>query len=99
MTPTRTTARLAVCAGLLTVVGTYAALRVVQLSLFPEPNPALVIAAMRIAMFWRVGIGLYLGLVVGLLVAFAGDDRAERWTLRAVTPVALFALAQALLFP
>lgn len=99
MKPTRRTALLASCAGLLAVVATYAVMRLVQVRFFPEPNPALVVATMRIAMFWRLGMGAYLGAITFVVVLFSGEPRAERWTLRAIIPVAVLAFLQAVVFP
>ena len=53
-------------AAILTVVFSYAVIRVVQLKMVPEPNPALVTASAKIAMFWRLTLGAYAGALVGV---------------------------------
>lgn len=51
----------AAIAALLAIATTYAVSRVVQGAMSPEPNPALVTAGARIAMFWRLALGAYVG--------------------------------------
>jgi hypothetical protein len=44
---------------LLAVVATYAVLRGYDVLFKSEPNPATIIWSARIAMFWRLGVGIY----------------------------------------
>lgn len=46
---------------LLAVVATYALLRGYDVCFKAEPNPATIVWSAHIAMFWRLGIGLYIG--------------------------------------
>jgi hypothetical protein len=52
---------------ILAIVATYAVLRVCDVFLKDEPDPATVVWSVHIAMFWRLGIGIY----VAGMVAFA----------------------------
>jgi hypothetical protein len=67
---------------ILAVVATYAALRAFDVCFRSEPNPATVVWSAHIAMFWRLGVGLY---VAGpaALIAFGAARRNLRAVVRA----------------
>ncbi|GAC1571930.1 MAG: hypothetical protein NVS3B20_03810 [Polyangiales bacterium] len=46
----------------------YAAIRVVMFKIAPDPNPALVVASARVAMFWRLVVGAYVATLVTIPV-------------------------------
>jgi hypothetical protein len=52
---------------ILSVVATYAVLRAYDVLFKSEPNPATVIWSQHIAMFWRLGIGVYVAGMTCLL--------------------------------
>jgi ABC-type sugar transport system permease subunit len=93
---------LATVAGLLAVVATYAALRGFDRLFVPQPNPATVISSTAIAMFSRLSVGVYVGLMVAFGVHLAAGRSATR-TLRALSiavPVVAGAIAlQGLVLP
>lgn len=98
----RVEAAVAAILALSSVTFLYAAVRVVQALLFPEPNPALVMWSTRIAMFWRIGVVVYASLLlVPMALRWARRDlaaacRAAAWAV----PAAAVALAvQAAVFP
>jgi len=53
---------------LLSVVATYAFLRAYDVLFKSEPNPATIVWSAHIAMFWRLGVGVY---VAGMVVVMA----------------------------
>ena len=53
---------------ILSVVATYALLRTYDVFFNREPNPATVIWSAHIAMFWRLGIGTYVGGMAAVMV-------------------------------
>ena len=57
---------------LLAVVATYAFLRGYDVCFKSEPNPATILWSAHVAMFWRLGIGLYVGGFVAMMSALAG---------------------------
>ncbi len=74
---------------LLSVVATYAVLRAYDVFFNREPNPATVMWSAHIAMFWRLGIGAYLGgmaAIVSSILARRNIDRAMRFT-AALVPI------------
>ena len=80
----------------------YAALRVAQAQWFPEPNPAIVVASVRAGYFWRLWAAGYLGGMVLVGLAFAGDAvraRAVRWLPALVVTAALASVLQAAVVP
>jgi hypothetical protein len=93
---------LAAIAALVASTGLYAALRVLQFFVFPDPNPALVVWSAHAGYFWRVATVAYLGGMAGI-VAFwltAHDAaRVARVLARAVPFVAAVLAAQGALFP
>jgi hypothetical protein len=92
----------ALLAGLLTVPTTYAALRGYDVMFRSEANPATVIWSAKIAMFWRLGIGSYLGGMVAFGVYFlARRDlaRVVRGLVLASVVVAALASFQGLFLP
>jgi hypothetical protein len=52
----------------LSVVATYAVLRAYDVLFKKEPNPATIIWSAHIAMFWRLGVGLYIAGMAAVLV-------------------------------
>jgi hypothetical protein len=90
-------------AAVLAIPATYAVLRSYDL-LFraPEPNPATIVWSAHIAMFWRLGIGVYVaGMVAPLAYVAARKDQAR--TLRVLSGCVLAVAAmiglQGLLLP
>lgn len=97
-----TRAALAVVAGLLAATALYAVTRAVQAALLPEPDPALVFYSEHAGFFWRsLVVGYAGGMAAFVAWIFAGRDEARvaRSLARAVVPVALVLVAQALFFP
>lgn len=91
-----------VVAALLSTAACYALLRAVQAAFFPEPNPALVVTPGQIAMFWRLGVGVYVGGMVGLGAAWAARRdlaRTSRVVAAAIWAVAALATVQAVVLP
>ncbi|HEY2511904.1 MAG TPA: hypothetical protein VGI39_13640 [Polyangiaceae bacterium] len=92
----------AALAALVSIPGTYAVQRCIDVLFRSEPNPATVIWSARIAMFWRLGISVYVAGMVAALVmlgARANLARAIRGVEIALV-VAVVALAlQGLLLP
>ncbi len=98
----RVEASVAAILALASVTFLYAAVRVAQAILFPEPNPALIVWSTRIALFWRIGLVVYASLMlVPMALRWARRDlvgacRAAAWAI----PVAAAALAfQSAVFP
>jgi len=92
----------AAMAALLSLVATYAVLRAYDVLFKQEPNPATTVASMHIAMFWRVGVGAYVGGAVGMLVWFGtakGGRRASRLVVLAIPIVAAMIAFQGLFLP
>ena len=78
-----------------TLVLVYAAVRVLQAWLYPEPDPATVIWSTRIGLFWRLGLCGYVGLMLlplGLRWARRDPVGAAR-TVAWLVPVSAVALA------
>lgn len=93
---------LSLIAALVALVVTYAAARIAQASLWPEPNPALVVWSTRIAMYWRVAIGAYVGsLVAPVVFLLARRDlaRVARGLSVAVLVAAALLALQTVAFP
>ncbi len=92
----------AVLFALLAVPATYAALRGYDVLFKNEPSPATVIWSAKIAMFWRLGVGLYVaGMVApfGFLVARADMQRAVRVLTGGAVVVAAMITLQGLFLP
>src|SRR5581483_8002974 len=70
-------AALASMSAILTVIATYAVLRGFDVLFKSEPNPATIIWAPRIAMFWRLVVGSYAASLVAAGVFFASTGRLE----------------------
>lgn len=92
----------AALAALVSIPATYALQRCIDVLFRSEPNPATVIWSARIAMFWRLGIGVYVaGMVAPMVLLAARSDLAR--TIRGVEialGIAAVALAlQGLLLP
>jgi hypothetical protein len=86
---------------LLAVVATYAALRAYDVFFKKEPNPATIVWSAHIAMFWRLGVGVYVAGMVSVLVFMLARQNlglATRLT-AALVPIvgAMIALQGALL--
>lgn len=58
---------------LLAMVATYALLRGYDVCFTSEANPATIVWSAHVAMFWRLGVGLYVGGFVAMVAAFAGQ--------------------------
>lgn len=89
---------------LLALIATYAGLRAYDVLFGTEPNPVTVMYQYggRIAMYWRVTIGAYVGGAVALLVIWLAqrhEQRVTRALVRALPFVMAFAGAQAVLLP
>lgn len=63
---------LAAVNALLAIVATYALLRSYDVFFKAEPNPATIVWSAHIAMFWRLGVGVYVAGMVALIVLLAG---------------------------
>ncbi len=69
----------------LAVIATYAALRAYDVFFKNEPDPATVVWSVHIAMFWRLGIGIYVaGMVAALVFVLASRNLAAIVRLTAV---------------
>ncbi len=90
----KTALTFAAIAALLSIPATYAIQRLVQDALFPDPNPALVTASLRIAMFWRLEVSLPIALVIGI-GTHAAAQRNAALVARVLEP-ALYASASLL---
>ncbi len=92
----------AALATVLSVPATYALLRARDVAFGHEPNPALVVWSAKIAMFWRLGISIYVGGMVGVLAFFAAGRNLGR-TVRALRALSIGAAVlitiQGLLLP
>jgi hypothetical protein len=80
----------------------YAAVRALELALFPEPNPAVIIWSERSGFLWRSAIALYIGgmgAFGGYALAARSPALAARWLARAVLLAAAAILAQGALLP
>ncbi|EYF05624.1 hypothetical protein [Chondromyces apiculatus] len=83
------------------VVG-YAAVRVVEVCLFPEANPAVLIGAAQSPFAWRCWNALYLGGLAGLgalALARRAPVVAARWVGHGVAAAAVGMMVQATLAP
>ena len=79
-----------VIASLTSVPETYALLRAYEVLFRSEPNPATVVWTPHIALFWRIGIALYVaGMVAPLAYLAARRDVAK--SLRVLYPCLLVA--------
>ncbi|MEO6572594.1 MAG: hypothetical protein ABIP89_02055 [Polyangiaceae bacterium] len=63
---------------LLAIVATYALLRGYDVCFKSEPNPATIVWSAHIAMFWRLGIGLYVGGFAAMVVVLLGRRNFPR---------------------
>jgi hypothetical protein len=80
----------------------YAALRIVQFSFFPEPNPATILWSAHAGYFWRALTASYAAGAVGFVAFLLTRTHAERLARILVSGVRLAAwtiFLQALLFP
>jgi len=67
-------------AALLSMPATYALLRAYDVVFRSEPNPAKVVWSPHIAMFWRLGIGVYVAGMLAPLVYMAARRDLARTT-------------------
>lgn len=89
------------CACAAAVIG-YALIRVAERSLFPEPNPAVVIWSERSGYVWRIALSLYIGGMGGFggyALALRSLETAARWLARGALLAALLIAAQGALAP
>ncbi len=99
---TRAHVVVAALAGLLAVPATYALLRGYDVMFRHEANPATVIFSAKIAMFWRLGIGGYVGGMIAFAVFFLARrdlHRTVRGLSFAATVVAAMVVIQGLFLP
>lgn len=93
---------LAVAAGCAAATLGYAAVRVMEVALFPEVNPASVIGAVQSPFAWRCLTALYLGGMGGIgghALARRSPAAAARWLGRAAVAAALALGLQAAIAP
>lgn len=95
---------LAIAAGCVVALTSYAALRVIQAIAFPEPNPAIVIWSERAGYFWRLWIAAYIGGMAAIGAwalggSAAGADRIAGALPKAIGVAALAIAAQGTLVP
>ncbi len=89
-------------AALLSVPATYALLRAYDVLFRSEPNPANIVWSPHIAMFWRLGVGLYVaGMAAPLAYMAARRDLARTTRVLAASVLVIGALSavQGLLMP
>ncbi len=96
--------RLALAAAwaLVVAVFSYGVLRVLQLRLFPEANPATIVYSAHAGYFWRIWIVLYTSGAAGFVVFWLAKTRSEtvaKWLKTAVIISAATITLQSLLFP
>jgi hypothetical protein len=92
-------ATVAACA---TAAAVYAALRVFQKVVLPEPDPALILWSAHAGFFWRSLTAAYAGGSAGFVAWIAArrdPARVARWLARAVVVAATLIAAQGLLVP
>jgi hypothetical protein len=91
-----------VMAAVLAIPATYAVLRAYDVLFRSEPNPATIVWSAHIAMFWRLGIGAYVGGMVAPL-AYVAARRDPARSLRVLSGCVLAVAAmiglQGLLMP
>lgn len=92
----------AALAAILTVPAVYAALRVLEVLFFREPDPARVVWSPHIALFWRLATAGYVAVLVAILAHLAARrdiGRTARVLCGAAPIVALLIAAQGLVLP
>ena len=91
-----------VLAAILSIPATYAVLRAYDVLFRKEPNPATIVWSAHIAMFWRLGVGVYVAGMVAVLAYMAARANLAR-TIRvlctAVVVAAVMIGFQGLLMP
>ncbi len=60
-------------AAILSIPATYAVLRAYDVLFRTEPNPATIVWSAHIAMFWRLGVGVYVAGMVSVLAYMAAS--------------------------
>jgi hypothetical protein len=91
-----------VVATLLSMPATYALLRAYDVLFRSEPNPAKIVWTPHIAMFWRLGVGVYVaGMVAPLVYMAARRDLTRTTQLLSVSVLVVGAMIglQGLLMP
>jgi hypothetical protein len=80
----------------------YALVRVVEVALFPAPNPAIVIWSDRSGFVWRAAIAIYIGgmgAFIGYALAARSIAKGAIWLSRSVLAAAVVLALQAGLLP
>lgn len=93
---------LAIVAACTSATAIYAALRIAQKLLFPEPDPALVIWSEHAGYFWRAWTSAYAGGMVGFstyLISGPSPARTARVLAASVVIAAVLLTAQGVLVP
>jgi hypothetical protein len=67
-------------AAMLSVPATYAFLRAYEVLFKSEPNPARIVWSAHIAMFWRLGVGVYVAGMVSIFAYMAASRDLARTT-------------------
>lgn len=65
-------------AAILSIPATYATLRAYDVLFRKEPNPATIVWSAHIAMFWRLGVGVYVAGMVAVLAYMAARANLAR---------------------
>jgi hypothetical protein len=88
-------------AGCESAIVVYAVVRVVQVLLIAEPNPALVGPSVHHGYFWRVWIAIYSGGFIALVIALLAREThtLAKTLLKALPWAAAIGIAQAVLVP
>jgi hypothetical protein len=92
----------ALALGLTVAVFAYSAVRIVDVVLFPEPNPVVVVWTDRSRFIWRAAIAAYLGgasVFGGVRLAHQTSEQASKWLERAVIIAAVCLLGQSVFVP
>jgi hypothetical protein len=80
----------------------YAISRLIQVALFPDPDPRTVMTVLRIGFFWRAAIAGYAA-ILGAIGAFALDGRypaaMDRWMPRLVIATIAIGSVQGIFVP
>lgn len=95
---------LALIAFCISVTFSYTVLRVMQALIYPEPDPRLVVWSTRVAMFWRLGVSLYLAGFAALGVLLMARhahwrERLPRYFVRGAGATLAVLLVQVVVWP
>jgi hypothetical protein len=77
----------------------YSVLRIVQALVLPEPDPATVLWSEHSGFFWRVWTCAYVAGAVALVARRFAGERVARLLARAIVPVAVLVVVQAIFVP